>query len=163
LNIGQLHEIYSKIIINSLSHLGLNCSFSSPNSVLVEGKKICGAAAALGDNFVLWHGSILVSTDIQLLEEVLAPSKIPVTTRFVRSRWRPVTTIETASGGRVSLEEVKSNLVQSIERRFEAKLVHGTLSGEEESCLGALLSKYSSTRWNLQGNHCQAESKEGVE
>jgi len=153
LGAGKLHEIYSGLIMNTLRDLKLNCSFSPPNSILVDGRKVCGAAAAIGKGFALWHGSILVSTDIRLLEEVLAPSRRAVSTRFVRSQWKPVTTIEAALGGKIGMKEVKSHLLRSFAREVDGKLVEGVLTRSEEDHLQVLLSgKYSSAEWNLYGN-----------
>ena len=163
LSVNELHQTYSQLIINALADLGLHCSFVPPNSILLDGKKVCGAAASLGSNYGLWHVSILVSTDIGLLEEVLTPSKTDVPTRFVRSQWKPVTSLRTALDGKVGLEEVRACLIESLEKGSKARLVSGKLSDGEENSLGALLSKYSSTQWNLHGNRCRTESKESVE
>jgi lipoate-protein ligase A len=164
LSVGKLHEIYSDFIINSLKALNLNCSFSPPNSILVDGGKVCGAAAALGNHFALWHCSILVSTDTRLLEEILAPSRRKVSTRFVRSHWKPVTTIEAQLGAKAGLQEVRSSLLRSFATGVKATLVEGGLTPDEEGYLRVLLSrKYSSAEWNLNGNRFRVESKESGE
>ena len=153
LGVGKLHEIYSRLIMVALRGLKLNCSFSPPNSILVDGRKVCGAAAAIGKHFALWHGSILVSTDIRLLEEILAPSRRALSTRFVRSQWKPVTTIEAALGSKIGLLEVKSQLLRSFATEVDGTLVEGVLTPDEEDYLQMLLSgKYSSAEWNLYGN-----------
>jgi lipoate-protein ligase A len=163
LRVKELHEKYGHFLMESLENTGLDCSFSPPNSILVDGKKLCGAAAALGTGYAVWHASILVTTDIALLESVLAPSKISVPTRFVRSNWKPVTTIAAALDGTTDVEKIRSLLAQSFKTRYDSKLASGRLSDDEEKSLRALLPKYSSDRWNFNGNRSWAGSKEGVE
>jgi lipoate-protein ligase A len=163
LSVGKLHETYSRLIISSLKGLGLNCSFSPPNSILVDGRKLCGAAAAFGNHFALWHGSILVSTDTELLEEVLAPSRRIASTRFVRSHWKAVTTIEAELGAKIGLREVRSQLLRSFASGFDAELGEEGLTPDEEDYWRILSRKYSSVEWNLHGNALQVEGKESVE
>lgn len=164
LSVGSIHETYSHIIMNSLKDLNLNCSISPPNAILVDGRKVCGAAAAVGDNFALWHCTILVSTDTRLLEEALAPSRKNVSTRYVRSRWKPVTTIEAALGMKTNLQDVRSHLLRSFRRQFDARLIQGELTRYEEEDLRTLLyQKYLTVQWNLYGNRFAREGKERVE
>jgi len=163
LSVGKLHETYSRLIISSLKGLDLNCSFSPPNSILVDGRKVCGAAAAFGNHFALWHCSILVSTDTELLEDVLAPSRRIVSTRFVRSHWKPITTIEAELGMKIGLREVRSQLLRSFASEFDAELGEGGLTLDEEDSLRILVGKYSSVEWNLHGNGFQVGGKESVE
>ena len=164
LNVSALHEKYSDIVIDSLRGLKVDCSFSPPNSVLIGGRKVFGAAAALGAHFALWHGSVLVSTDTRTLEEVLAPSRRKMPTRFVRSQWKPVTTIEAAMGRSISIEEVQARLLRSLKEGFGIGIREVGLLPAEEDYLQRLLSrKYSLAQWNLYGNRFQAENKESVE
>jgi lipoate-protein ligase A len=106
----------------------------------------------MGRDFAFWHASILVSTDTDLLNQVLLPGKVPKQTKFIRSRWRPVVTLEMALGERVELEGVKHQLVSSYARSYEVGLEVGKLSIEEERLMESLHArKYRTVEWNLQG------------
>jgi lipoate-protein ligase A len=148
----ELHARNCTVISNSLGQLGVKSSYVPPNSIEISGKKVSGAAAAMGRDFVFWHASILISTDTGLLKQVLLPSQSGKSTKFIRSRWQEVTTLESALGKRAELEEVKHQLVRSCERSFGVTLEAGELSAEEERTVRALYaSKYSSREWNLHG------------
>jgi len=151
LSLARLYQMNAQLILDSLDDLDLECSFSPPNSILVNGKKISGAAAALGARYTLWHASILISTNTRLLEEALAPSRHMFQTRFVRSQWKPVTTIVKELDGNVDAKKLRSHLVESFTSRTCAKLTSGALSKDEENALQDLLPKYSSMQWNLHG------------
>ncbi len=160
-----LHETASLVVLDALGSLGLKPTFLSPNSILIGGRKVSGAAAALGSDFTLWHSSILVSTNVDTLKLVLAPSEKAHATRFVRSRWQPVTTLQAALGRRVSLDDVKEQLMRSVEKSLGVRLEVGALSAEEDNrCDRLYRRKYSLPAWNVYGN-CDEhiESEEGID
>jgi len=151
LSLGKFNEINCTAILNSLDQLGAQGKFVSPNSIEVSGRKVSGAAAAMGRDYAFWHASILVSTDTDLLDRILLPARIPKQTKFIRSRWRPVVTLEQVLGERVELEDVKHELVRSFARSYEVGLEVGKLSKEEDRLVESLHArKYLTHEWNLQ-------------
>lgn len=154
----RLNETASAIVLDALRSFGLKGSFLAPNSIMLGERKISGGAAASGYGFALWHGSLLVSTDVRTLESVLAPSKQKHTTRYVRSRWHPVTTLEAAVGRKVSLEEVRSNLKESAREILGAKLEGDGLRADEKRWFTSLYTrKYSLPNWNNNGEYEEIE------
>lgn len=165
ITLTELQKDTLSIVLDTLRSLGLKPTFLSPNSILIGGRKVSGAAAALGKDFTLWHSSILVSTNVDTLKLVLAPSEKTQGTRFVRSQWQPVTTLQAALGGRVSLDDVKAQLMRSMEKSLGVRLEVGALSAEEDNLRDSLYRrKYSLRAWNVYGN-CEehVESEEGFE
>jgi lipoate-protein ligase A len=160
-NLTRLNETASAIILDALRGLGLKGSILSPNLIIVGTKKVSGSAAALGSGFVLWHSSILVSTDIEILELVLAPSRKANMAHFVHSRWHPVTTLQDALGHSVSVDDVKSRLIKSAQEILCVKLEAGRLRTDEERWFTSLYNrKYSSPNWNRNGKY--EEIQEGL-
>ena len=158
----KLNETSSAIILDALRGLGLKGSLLPPNSIVVGEKKVSGAAGALGKGFALWHSSILVSTNISLLELVLAPSRETNETRYVHSRWHAVTNLQNASGHSVKVNDVKSQLIKSAQKILRAKLQADRLREDEERLFRNLYSrKYSSPDWNQNGKY--REIQEGPE
>jgi lipoate-protein ligase A len=148
-----IHESNRAVISNLLDHLGVESTCVSSNTLETYGKKISGAAAALGRDYAFWHASILISTDTQILERVLLPSRTPKPTRFIHSRWQPVITVEQVLGIHVEMEHVKHQLSRSFERTFGARLRPGELSTNEADLTESLFfSKYSTREWNFQGS-----------
>ena len=140
------------VVMNFLEELQLQHTFVSPNSVHVRGKKIAGGAAAVGRDFLLWHASILISTDIELLNRLLAPSRKNGEGNFIRSKWHPVITLVTALGKPVSMGEVKHQLHRAARRSLNVKFSPGELRDDEKERMHSLhRSKYSTVQWNLNG------------
>lgn len=140
----------STIVQSWLSSLGLKGEYVHPNSIEVSGKKICGAATGLGREFILWHSSILISTNIEALTRTLSPSRRHFETRHVRSNWKTVVTLEELLSEHMSMNEVKENLLRSVSKITESKLQHLPLSSTELNQMHALLAKkYSKNEWNL--------------
>ena len=157
----EFQEANLRLVLDALGNLGVRCSASSPNSILVEGRKICGAACAVGIDFGIWHCSVLVDTNVQLLESTLAPSRSKANSRFVRSKWQPVTTLSIALRRRVGVGEVMRTLESTIEERFGRNLEASGLSTEEEECLQVLYTqKYSLDEWNMEGERGFVYGKE---
>jgi len=147
-----LHESRLSIVVNALLALGMENLFVSGNSVFHRERKVAGSAAAFGNGFALWHSSILVSTDIRVLEQVLAPSRRMRETHFIRSRWHPVTTVQEAVGKSVSINEVEKRLVESIQEVLNVELVVDRLRSDEAAMFQNLYEvKYSRVDWNRNG------------
>jgi lipoate-protein ligase A len=149
-----IHESNRAVVSNLLDQLGIESTCVLPNSLEISGKKISGAAAALGRDYAFWHASILISTDTKMLERVLLPSRTAKSTRFIHSRWQPVTTVERILGIHVEIEQVKRQLSHSFERTFGVVLKPGVLAKKETDLTESLFtSKYSTREWNIQGTY----------
>jgi len=150
----RLNETASAIVLSALRSFGLKGSILAPSSIMLGERKISGGAAASGKGFALWHGSLLVSTNVDTLESVLAPSRQKRTTHYVHSRWHPVTTLEAALGRKVSVEEVQSKLTKSAQEILGAKLEADGLRVDEKRLFTSLYArKYSLPNWNNNGEY----------
>jgi lipoate-protein ligase A len=119
----------------------------------VSGKKISGGAAWVGSRNVLWHASILVSTDTQVLSQALSPSMTPRGTNFVRSKWQHVTTLQELVGKPVDLAAVKRELIDNCVRRLPSTLQDAQLTEKETRGMMHLFEeKYSKDDWNVHGH-----------
>lgn len=150
--LAKFYEINCRVILNLLDQLGVKSSYVPPNSIEVSGKKISGSAAAFGRDFAFWHASILISTDERVLSDVLQPSRAARASKFIRSRWQPVITLNRALGRYVEREDAKHQLISACERSYGVGLEIGQLSTYEEQLVESLYaSKYYSNEWNLHG------------
>jgi len=146
-------EVNMRLVREALSSFGVHCVISPPNSILIDERKVCGAAAAVGKCFTLWHCSILVDTNTKLLAQVLAPSKSRSPSRFVRSNWQPVTTLSSALTQPIGVRKVEDCIRTSVEKSLGVRLRKDQLSKEEvESAQSLYDTKYSSNVWNMNGN-----------
>ena len=140
------------MIRNALSKLGVNSSINPPNSLMVDGKKISGSASAMNRNFILWHASLLVSTDLKTLHHVLSSGKDTHNTIHVRSRQQPTVTLQQFLGEPVQLTKVKHCLLESIDDVFGVETLKGSISRREEIAAHLLSDrKYSRDSWTYDG------------
>ena len=132
--------------------MGVEGTITSPNSISVQGRKIAGASLAAKHNLVLWHASLLVSTDLETVNQVLSPSREAFHTNRVRSKWQPVTNVQTAVSRPVETAEVKKQILNSIEEIFDIRLRRGQLYPSEETMTTQLHDlKYATAEWNNEG------------
>lgn len=140
------------IVQNVLSQFGVESTVNPPNSVLVHGKKISGASAAVRRDYVLWHASLLVSTSLESIAQALSPSRMPVRTNRVRSQWQPITNLASSLGRPVEMHEVKKQIVIAAEKILGNQLKGSALTSCEERTVKRLHDqKYSSAEWNKKG------------
>ena len=142
------------VVRRALSKLGIESVVDPPHSLLADGKKISGSASALNRKFILWHASLLVSTDLDTLQQVLSPSQDCIRTIHVRSKWRPTTSVKQLLGRLVQISQVRRIFVESIRDVFDAEPTIASLSTREET-VGQMLHacKYSKNSWNLDGQN----------
>jgi lipoate-protein ligase A len=160
-SLNDVYKANSAIISNMLEELGVRSDYVPPNSIEISGKKVSGSAAALGRDFAFWHASVLVSTNEQMLNDALQPSRLAARTHFIRSKWQPIATLQSASGQRLELGEIKRRLIDSCETCFGVELERGELSSGEERVVKSLYDmKYSKAEWNLLGLSPNKESLE---
>lgn len=59
---------YTEPIIEALKNAGVDAYYDGRNDILVDGKKVSGNAQYMRNGFVVHHGSLLYSTDLEMLE-----------------------------------------------------------------------------------------------
>jgi lipoate-protein ligase A len=140
------------IVQELLSQFGVTSSINPPNAILVHGKKISGASAAVRREYFLWHASILVSTSLESIAQALSPSRKPARTNRVRSHWEPITNLVSSTGRPVEMREVKKMIVTAAEKILGNQLEGSALTSCEERTAKRLHNqKYSSAEWNRKG------------
>jgi lipoate-protein ligase A len=140
------------IMKETLLRMGVESTIANSNSISVGGKKISGASLAVKRNLVLWHASLLVSTDLLTVTQVLSPSRRQFTTNRVRSRWQPVTNLQTALSRPVQTAEVKEQILNTVQDMFDTRLRMSQLSASEENMTSRLHDlKYATAEWNNDG------------
>ena len=140
------------ILKEMLLRMDVESTITNPNSMSVNGKKISGASLAVRRNIVLWHASFLVSTDPSTIAQILSPSREMFATTRVRSRWEPVTNLQTVLSRPVKTQEVKEQFLNTMEDLFQIRVRTGELSSEEQAMTGQLHDlKYSTREWIYEG------------
>lgn len=137
-------------VVACLSALGLESNRVPINTVVVRGRKISGGAGAIRWGAVLYHGSILVSTDLEIMWKILRWEQPPMIRALVRSTRFPVTSVQTELGRRIHIDDVKAALSDTFAGIFETQLVPGLATDQEVRMTPVLVrEKYGTTEWNL--------------
>ena len=76
---------YSIPIIDALKDLNFNIYFSGRNDLLVDGKKVSGAAQFVANNNLIHHGTLLVDADFSNVKNILLPQDKKLKTKGVKS------------------------------------------------------------------------------
>lgn len=148
--LGETFTRLSQGLIEGLRLLGAPAQFEAPNSLEVNGRKIVGGAGAVKSGFVFHHCSILVSTDLEVLSEVLGSSENSAKEPCVRSVRKEVSTLSSELGRELTIAEVKDSLKRGFEKDFMIRLAEGETTEEERALAEKLHSeKYSTEAWNF--------------
>jgi lipoate-protein ligase A len=136
--------------VTCLGRLGLDSTKAPVNTVMVRGRKISGGAGAVRWGSVFYHGSILVSTDLEVVWKVLRREQPRATGGFVQSTRVPVTSAERELGREIPLDRVKEALKNAFTETFNACLIPGPATEQEIHAAATLVNeKYANEKWNL--------------
>src|SRR5271157_480552 len=149
----DLGEIFAKplqAVIEGLKSLGAPARFEPPNTIQMNGRKIAGGAGAIKAGFVFYHCSILVSSDLKILSEVLNSDKNSSEKTYVRSIRKEVSTLSIELNRELTITQVEDSLIKGFEKDFKIRLADGDLTEEEKAFAGKLYDeKYSTEAWNF--------------
>ncbi len=153
-DVFSVYSILCRPIVEGLKLLNIDAEFKSPNSIQVNKKKISGMAMYVGRRAILCHGTLLVSTDLNLLSELLNVSnkmlKHPKAGKKLSTHVE-VTTIQRESGTHISIVDVKKSIMEGFQKLYRIKLDRGRLKEREEELSRQLYEqKYSRVKWSLQ-------------
>jgi lipoate-protein ligase A len=133
-----------------LKNLGLESSRIPINTIAVQGRKVSGGAGAIRWGAVFYHGSILVSTDLDVMWKILRWERSLTPHALVQSTRLPVTSLKIELGREISIVEVRRALEDAFARSFEARIVLGDATEQELHMVPALVKeKYGTDEWNL--------------
>jgi len=157
LDLIETFQVLTQGIIEGFREYGLVLKFDSPSDLLIGDKKISGNAQSRRSGIVFHHGTLLINTDLELLNRVLAPSTKTPKNKHIASRKRDVDNLQNYVDRELSAQTVKEVLQRAFERVLSIRLVSGKLGGGENSIARTLhKTKYSTDRWNFQAESQQS-------
>jgi lipoate-protein ligase A len=140
-------------IVQSLKHLGLSTKYKKMG-VYTSGRKLCGLAGCLARGVLFVHGSLLVSSNLETLRQVLNLNEDRPKTKFVQSTIAPVTNVSDELVGKTPVSRVEETLQATFQRKFESVFDMGELTMPEAQLAEELLAeKYCSPSWRLATCH----------
>lgn len=106
---------YSMPIVNVLNNRwNLNVEFSGRNDLIIDEKKISGAAQYVVGNSLLHHGTLLYDVDFSQVKNILTPNKAKLETKGVKSVQSRVTNLMTLDWEKVDRDSFVKILVDQI-------------------------------------------------
>ncbi len=101
----KAYKFISECLLAGLNHLNIpQLSFLSPNTILLNGRKVGGMAQHLLYNVTLVHGTLLVNSNLELMNKLIK-MKFPV--------------INLSEVKDLSLKEVKEALLEGFKTKFQ--------------------------------------------
>ena len=126
-------------LTKALEKFQISTVYKPPNDILLNGKKISGSAQIKKDNIILIHGTILLDTNLELMNLVLKKN-----TNF------KVSTIYREMGFLPDIKETKEIIKKEFEIYFENNFKKKTFTSYENNLIDKLMKeKYLNNQWNF--------------
>lgn len=139
---------YSSPIIQALQKLGVNAKFEGKSDLTIDGKKFSGNASHVYKNKVMQHGTMLFSSDLKRLNQLLKVNPLKFTDRGVRSIRSRVTNISEYLSSPISISEFANKVIQEFALTYpNSKLF--SFSDEDITTIENLKTdKFQTWEWN---------------
>lgn len=106
-----------KVIKGAVEKFGIKADFSGRNDLLCEGKKFSGHAFYEEDGNCFHHGTLMVDVDMQILGDILKPSKLKLEAKGISSVKSRVVNLKALCAG-ISIEKLLGALAESFELEY---------------------------------------------
>lgn len=135
-------------VIQCLAYFGVQADFNGRNDILIEGKKFSGNAQYFYRDKVLHHGTILFSSDLNVLSDALLVKKSKIESKGIRSVRSRVTNVSNYLPETVTLRDFSDRLSTILSGGARQKEYR--LNQEDVQAVKELQdSKYGTWKWNF--------------
>ena len=143
---------FSGGLVQGLAELGIDARFRGKNDLVVGGRKIAGLGVHRDPTGgLLFHASLLVDLDVELMSRVLVTPFPRITERELAKVARRTVTVRELSADYVSVDEARARMADGFARSFEIELQPGCLDNEEVLAVEDLArEKYLTSDWVFQ-------------
>ena len=146
------YKYFAAPIIEFLKTLGVTAEFSGRNDIIADGKKISGTAQVMVNEDVLFHGTLLIDTDINVLAKCLKPDYTKLERHGIKSVESRVTNLKQAIGD-MPVSRVMELLYNAFKEYKGYKSREYKLTADDGAAIRKLVeSKYGTREWNYDGN-----------
>jgi len=133
-------------IVHALQRLGAQVEFTGRNDLVLDGKKISGAAQMIKQGRLLHHGTLLFHSDLEMLGKVLVAKPAKIESKGIKSVRSRVTNIRDYVPD-ISIDQFKTTFVETLAEDHD--ITRRELSAAERAAITALAAeKYSTWDWN---------------
>jgi lipoate-protein ligase A len=155
-----LHDIQPKVIdkskyirpiVDALAQLGVHAELTQRNDLTVAGKKFSGNAMALHKNRLLFHGTLLFDTDLEMLEQALKTSEVKILSKGVQSARTKVTNLKEYLFEEMSVIQFKERLKELLSA-YAFPVTYIPCKDDLEAIQELVKTKYETWSWNFGKN-----------
>ncbi len=156
--VGGIFESLGRVLIKALERLGLQAYFQPKNDLEVAGKKIAGLSAAQETGkSLLFHTSLLVDFDIQLMTDIMNTPLIKLRDKGYNCFSQRMTTVREELGQHVPVEIVMEAIEESFQREFGIRFKKDEPDEWEEKMIHGLMEeRYTNREWIFSHKHPRA-------
>jgi lipoate-protein ligase A len=153
--VGGVFESLSLALIRALQSLGINARFQPRNDIEVEGKKIAGlSASAETGSGVLFHTSLLVDFDVELMLDIMNTPLIKIRDKGYNCFSARMTTISAETGHAISVDEAAEAVERGFQEEFGVSFDRDTPDEWERSTIKDLVkTRYLAREWIFSHKH----------
>ncbi|MFO8067901.1 MAG: biotin/lipoate A/B protein ligase family protein [Bacteroidales bacterium] len=139
---------HTKPIIDFLQSIGLNAKFEGKNDIKINGFKVSGNSAHINKHKILYHGTLLFDSKLELLESALSNSNAKIESKAIKSNRSKVANISDLLHPAISIEDFQSKLTKYLLKYFLVT-TEKNFTDIEKTLINKLSEeKYKSNEWN---------------
>lgn len=148
---GELVDFkkYTRPIIEVLKSLSVVAKFEGHNSLTVNGRKISGNAEHISKTRVLHHGTLLFSSNIEVLTSTLKIDPSKYDDKAVKSVRSQVTNISDHLKTDLNIIEFRDKILDYILSNFPGASLYELTEQDKEKIRELVEEKYSDWNWNF--------------
>ena len=153
--VGGVFESLSIVLIKALSSLGIEAYFQPKNDLEVSGKKIAGlSAAAEENNTLLFHTSLLVDFDVELMTDIMNTPVVKFQDKGYNCFSQRMTTIRHETGRNVSVAEAIDAVQGAFQEEFQISFREDTPDAWERKTISNFIDqRYTRDDWLFSHKH----------
>ena len=162
--VGGVFRVMSGVLLRALERLGVSAGFRPKNDLEVAGKKLAGlsASAEVGD-CVLFHASILVDFDVDLMLDIMNTPAQKIYDKGYSCFSERLTTIRKETRRDVSIDETVHAIRSSFEESFDIGFVQSELTPREREKAAELeQGRYCDEGWIFSHRHPPTDMGEAL-
>lgn len=138
---------FSSIVAKALNNIGIPATAEGRNDIQIDGKKFSGNAQYVKGNRIMHHGTLMFSSNMQILSEALQVSESKIKSKGIKSVRSRVTTISQHLPSPMSLKTFKEHLISQL--FANAVITPYTLTADDTKAIEQLQQDvYELWEWN---------------
>ena len=156
--VGGVFQSLSLVLITALEKFGIQAYFQAKNDLEVAGKKIAGLSAAseVGKS-LLFHTSLLVEFDIELMTDIMNTPLVKIRDKGYNCFSQRMTTVRQELGHDISVEEVMGAIESAFEDKFNIRLQEDEPDAWEKETIHRFINeRYNNSDWIFSHKHPRA-------